>query len=94
MPSVGFNLDKFMKRIERQRIVEPGDVELLAELLTEALAREKRLRAALEEQRELWELAAPLLAASDGKWSVPFTELHDPIGKVDAALAPEEEHPT
>jgi len=46
MPNVGFNLDKFMRRIERQRVAEPGDVELLAELLTETLAREQRLREA------------------------------------------------
>lgn len=47
MPNVGFNLDKFLRRIERQRVAEPGDVELLAELLTEAHARIATLEAAL-----------------------------------------------
>jgi hypothetical protein len=81
MPNVGFNLDKFIRRIERQRVVEPGDVELLVVLLTGALAREKRLRAACEEVLAIAENRRP------GHWD-------DVMFLMRAALAGEEEQPT
>lgn len=54
-------------------------------------AERDRLRAALRETRELWELAAPQLDAMDKRYFVvPFMGLHKPIARIDAALAPAE----
>ncbi len=81
MPNAGFNLDKFLKRIARQRVAEPGDVELLAELLTEALAREKRLTEALQS------VAAALYTRPHTEWSYHERLAYDAVR---AVLADEE----
>ena len=98
MPNVGFNLDKFMRRIERQRVAEPGDVELLAELLTEARARIRALEADLtaalalveagrQERERLLSACHLTLAIAEnralGTWD-------DVMRLMRAALAPEE----
>ncbi len=54
MPKVEFDLDKFIKRLERQNVIEFSDVDLLVVLLTEALARERRLREAARAAVEHW----------------------------------------
>ncbi len=59
MPKVEFDLDKFVKRLERQNVIEFSDVDLLVVLLTEALARERRLREAC---------ATALAIAEDREW--------------------------
>ncbi len=52
---VEFDLDKFIARLERQNVIEFSDIDLLVVLLTEALAREKRLREVLKEAPALLE---------------------------------------
>lgn len=49
---------------------------------------ERRLRAAIEFDIEIWELALTALAESEGTVArVPFAEVHKPIQRLRAALA-------
>jgi hypothetical protein len=45
-----FDLDAFERRMERQRVIEPGDVELVVE----ALRSERAARSAVTQERDQW----------------------------------------